>query len=332
LKTIFDLLKDEQPGNIRTNLLSKINDKLNSLFTSNQKACTLSIITNVFNPISSAMLNVQTMQTLEQALIRYRKDGSNDLYVILSTLGGEINFPELFISKVRGLGFNRINIIVPSIAMSAGTLMTILSDRIIAFSSASIGPIDPQIVVQTQIGPRIVSAIAYKRLIEESLPNLANNNNLGVQGLSALYAAQDLYLYQESLRSLEYVKRVLEIHVKPKLKGDNFKKLLNIFLTEVESHSKPLSLQILKELGFEVIFLDSDSNYKEIADLITEYYSRVQHAFLFEPSRGSKVLLIGTAFGELINEAIPLQIPQVQPKEEPAAKQQKRENKKINIA
>jgi len=137
--------------------------------------------------------------------------------------------------------------------MSAGTLMTLLSDRIIAFSSASIGLIDPQIVVQTQIGPRIVSAIAYKRLIEESLPNLANNNNLGVQGLSALYAAQDLYLYQESLRSLEYVKRVLETHVKPKLKGDNFKKLLNIFLTEVESHSKPLSLQILKELGFEVI-------------------------------------------------------------------------------
>jgi len=93
MKTIFDLLKDEQPGNIRTNLLSKINDKLNSLFASNQKACTLSIITNVFNPIaiSSAMLNVQTMQTLEQALIRYRKDGSDDLYVILSTLGGEIN-------------------------------------------------------------------------------------------------------------------------------------------------------------------------------------------------------------------------------------------------
>jgi len=68
----------------------------------------------------------------------------------------------------------------------------------------------------------VVSAIAYKRLIEETLLRLANEKNLGVDGLSRLYIAQDMYLYQESLRSLDYVKRVLHNNVKPELNEDKF--------------------------------------------------------------------------------------------------------------
>ncbi len=93
---------------------------------------------------------------------------------------------------------------MPSIAMSAGTLLTMLSDRVIGFSFASIGPVDPQLIVQTPQGPRVVSAIAYKHLIEETLPRLADEKNLGVDGLSRLYIAQDMHLYQESLRSLDF--------------------------------------------------------------------------------------------------------------------------------
>ena len=77
MKTIFELLREETSGNIRTRLLSKINDVINNLFSFGQKTCTLSLITNVFSPIAlplGAMLNVHAMQILEQALIRFRKD------------------------------------------------------------------------------------------------------------------------------------------------------------------------------------------------------------------------------------------------------------------
>lgn len=334
MKTLFELLREETPGNIRTKLLSKINDVINNLFSSGQKACTLSVITNVFSPIAlpiGAMLNVHAMQILEQALIRFRKDGCEDLYVILSTLGGDIHFPELFIGKVRGLGFKRINMIIPSIAMSAGTLLTMLSDRIIGFSFASIGPVDPQLIVQTPQGLRVVSAIAYKRLIEETLPRLADEKNLGVDGLSRLYIAQDMYLYQESLRSLDYVKRVLHSNVKPKLDENKFKELLSIFLTDVETHGKPLGLRVLKELGFDVIFLDSDDKYKELAELIAEYYSRVEHAFVFEPSKGARILLIGAPFGEIIQEAIIQVVQAPQPRVSPPSQQPRKEEGTKNI-
>jgi len=333
MKTLFELLREETPSNIRTGLLSRINDVINVLFSSGKKACTLSLITNVFSPIAlpiGAMLNVHAMQILEQALIKFRKDGCGDLYLILSTLGGDIHFPELFIGKVRGLGFERINVIIPSIAMSAGTLLTMLSDRVIGFSYASIGPVDPQLIVQTPLGLRVISAIAYKRLIEETLPKLADEKKLGVDGLSRLYIAQDMYLYQESLRSLEYVGHILHINVKPKLDESSFKDLLSIFLTDVESHSKPLGLRKLKELGFDVIFLDSDEKYKELADLIAEYYSRVEHAFILEPSKGARVLLIGTPFGEIIQEAV-IQALQAPPRTGPPTQKTRNDYEKKNI-
>lgn len=213
--------------------------------------------------------------------------------------------------KVRGLGFKRVNIVIPSIAMSAGTLLAMLSDRIIGFSFASIGPIDPQLVVQTPQGPRVVSAIAYKRLIEETLPRLAYEKKLGVDGLARLYVAQDMYLYQESLRSLDYVQYVLEQYVKNKLGDHRFRELLNRFLTGVETHSKPLNLGVLRDFGFDVALLDGDERYRELAELIAEYYSRVEHAFVLEPSKGVKVLLIGTPFGEIVQEAVLSQPPQL---------------------
>jgi len=334
VKTLFELLREETPGNIRTKLLSKISDVINNLFSSGQKACTLSMITNVFSPMAlpiGAMLNVQAMQILEQALIRFRKDDCKDLYVILSTLGGDVHFPELFIGKARGLGFKRINIIIPSIAMSAGTLLTMLSDRIIGFSFASIGPVDPQLIVQTPQGLRVVSAIAHKRLIEETLPKLADEKHLGVDGLSRLYIAQDMYLYQESLRSLDYVKRVLHDNVKPKLNENKFKELLSAFLTDVETHGKPLGLRILKELGFDIIFLDSDDKYKELAELIAEYYSRVEHAFVFEPSKGARTLLIGAPFGEIIQEAIIQAVQAPQPRVRPPSQLPRKKEGAKNI-
>jgi len=50
----------------------------------------------------------------------------------------------------------------------------------------------------------VISAIAFKRLIEETLLKLAEETR--VEGLSRLYTAQDLYLYQEALRRLDYIK------------------------------------------------------------------------------------------------------------------------------
>lgn len=292
MKTLFDLLSEENPSVIRTRLLSDLNKAISVSLSEGRKACTLSIITSdVFSPVPlpGAMLNKQMMQPLEQVLIRFRNEGCEDLFVVLSTLGGEISFPEFFISKANGLGFSRVNTIIPSIAMSAGTLLAMLSDRIIGFSSTSIGPVDPQFVVMTPKGARVVSAVAYRRLIEETLPRLAADKGLGPNGLAMLYMSQDMYLYQESLRNPSYVDNLINTVVKQKhsLDESKLKELKEKFLTNVDIHGKPLTLLDLRDLGFHVVLLDSDDRYKGLRDLLIEYYSRTAHAFLiFEGGRG----------------------------------------------
>jgi len=80
---------------------------LSGVFSSDRKACVLAAISNVFAPVSLflPMLTHHSMEMIEQALIRSGAGGCEDLYLILTTLGGDIHFPELFVQKVRGLGF-----------------------------------------------------------------------------------------------------------------------------------------------------------------------------------------------------------------------------------
>jgi len=306
MKTLFELLQ-ETPGKQRTRLIECIENEINNVLCNDKHGSVISIITNVFSPVAlpiGGMLNVHAIQIIEQALIRLRADGYRHLYVILSTLGGDIHFPEMFVSKVKGLGFDDINIIIPSIAMSAGTLLAILADKVLGPSSASLGPIDPQLIVQSPQGLRVISAIAYKKLIENTLPKLADEQKLGMEGLARLYIAQDMYLYQESLRSIDYVKHVLDTYVKSRLDGDKYSELIKKFILEVETHGKPLNLRTLRDLGLNVELLDSNNKYYGLLKLVAEYYSRVEKAFLFEQTRGIRALLIGTRYGEMIQEAI----------------------------
>jgi len=104
---------------------------------------------------------------------------------LLSTYGGEITFPEALISKIRDMGFEKVHTFILDAAFSAGTLLALLSDKIIGFSNSHIGPVDPQLVVSTPQGiPRVVSAMSVKRYIEKVLPKLAEEQKLGKDGLA----------------------------------------------------------------------------------------------------------------------------------------------------
>jgi membrane-bound ClpP family serine protease len=67
---------------------------------------------------------------VEERLTKLHNEGCRKLMVLLSTYGGEITFPEAFISRVRDMGFEKIYTFVLDIAFSAGTLLALLSDMI----------------------------------------------------------------------------------------------------------------------------------------------------------------------------------------------------------
>lgn len=81
----------------------------------------------------------------------------DNLDLILHSPGGWAEATEAFLSYLR-MKFINIRVIIPYAAMSAAPMLSCAANSIVMGKHSFIGPIDPQIVLQTQSGNQIVSA------------------------------------------------------------------------------------------------------------------------------------------------------------------------------
>ena len=95
---------------------------------------------------------------------------SRNLTLVLHTPGGVTNAAETIVAYLRSK-FNDIEVIVPTYAMSAGTMISLAANRIIMGRQSQLGPIDPQFV----IGPRAQSARAIVDQFENARIDILNN-------------------------------------------------------------------------------------------------------------------------------------------------------------
>lgn len=77
----------------------------------------------------------------------------DELDLILTSPGGSPDAAEAIMDYLR-TQFTHIRVIVPVAAMSAATMMSLAADEIVMGKHSQLGPIDPQITVQTPEGPR----------------------------------------------------------------------------------------------------------------------------------------------------------------------------------
>ena len=98
------------------------------------------------------------------------------LTVILNTPGGSASAVEKMVEIIR-YHYKTVHFIVPSFAMSAGTIFCMSGDKIYMDYSSSLGPIDPQVLNKDK--NRFVPALGYldkvNELIEKSNSNQLSN-------------------------------------------------------------------------------------------------------------------------------------------------------------
>lgn len=82
-----------------------------------------------------------------------------ELDLILHSPGGSAEATEMLVTYLRSK-FSDIRIIVPHAAMSAATMLACAGNRILMGKHSFLGPIDPQIILQTELGARSVPAYA----------------------------------------------------------------------------------------------------------------------------------------------------------------------------
>lgn len=110
-------------------------------------------------------------------------DRSKGLDLILHTPGGVITATESIVKYLRLMFHNNIRVIVPHMAMSAGTMIACACKEIIMGKESSLGPIDPQYrnapaqgilkefkqaITETQVNPNV--SLIWKEIIQQYRP------------------------------------------------------------------------------------------------------------------------------------------------------------------
>ncbi|HYE00365.1 MAG TPA: serine dehydrogenasease [Alphaproteobacteria bacterium] len=107
--------------------------------------------------------------------------------IFLTTDGGSVEVVEKLVEITRH-HYERVYFIVPEHAMSAGTIWCLSGDKILMDYSSSLGPIDPQIMIQERGQEHWVPALGYldqvERMLAKSLAGTLTDAELTIlQGL-----------------------------------------------------------------------------------------------------------------------------------------------------
>lgn len=101
-----------------------------------------------------------------------------NLDLILHSPGGSLAAAESIVTYLRSK-FAFIRVIVPQLAMSAATMIACAADRIVLGKHSYLGPIDPQVMVSTKLGQRMIPAQAILEQFERAKQECRDPAKLG---------------------------------------------------------------------------------------------------------------------------------------------------------
>jgi hypothetical protein len=101
-----------------------------------------------------------------------------DLDLILHSPGGSLAAAESLVIYLRSK-FSNIRVIVPQLAMSAATMIACAGDVIVMGKHSFLGPIDPQVTVNTKLGQRMIPAQAILDQFEQAKEECQDPKKLG---------------------------------------------------------------------------------------------------------------------------------------------------------
>ncbi len=135
--------------------------------------------------------------------VMYGMTWSRNLTLVLHTPGGVTNATETIVAYLRSK-FNDIEVIVPTYAMSAGTMISLAANRIVMGRQSQLGPIDPQFLM----GQRAQSARAVVDQFEEAKKEILEDAAAAGVWFPILQTFGPALL-QEARNALEYGERMV---------------------------------------------------------------------------------------------------------------------------
>lgn len=101
-----------------------------------------------------------------------------ELDLILHSPGGSLEAAEAIVTYLRSK-FRDIRVIVPHLALSAAAMISCASNRIVMGKHSFLGPTDPQFILSTAMGQRMVSAEAILEQFARAQDECKDPSKLG---------------------------------------------------------------------------------------------------------------------------------------------------------
>lgn len=190
----------------------------------------------------------------------------DDLDVMLHTGGGSAEATDAIVSYLRQK-FTNIRVIIPQAAMSAGTMFACAADEIIMGKHSSIGPIDPQFILNTATGVQAVPAHAIIEQFEKAQKEISDNPKLLNSWLPML-GQYGPALIIRCKNQIQFAKQTVENWLKAYMLKDTPDTAVKIaeYLSNhdnFKTHGKHISIVDAKKLGFKIIDLESDQDLQD---------------------------------------------------------------------
>lgn len=200
-------------------------------------------------------------------------DCSTGLTLILHTPGGQTNATETFVSYLR-TKFTDIEVIVPALAMSAGTMISLSADRVIMGRQSQLGPIDPQMQLSNggSISARAVTE-QFERAKNEVQTDVTNAHIWApiVQSLgpSLLQEAQNALDYSETMVARWLARGMFKGAQDPEAEGNRVAHHFNDAMTH-KSHGRRIDRDEARSQGVVVEDLEESQPLQEA--VLTVYH------------------------------------------------------------
>lgn len=202
----------------------------------------------------------------------HRLDKSKGLDLILHTPGGDIAATESIVDYLYSIFNTDIRVIVPQIAMSAGTMIALASKQILMGKHSNLGPIDPQF--------NGVPCQAVVDEFDQAVKDITANPS------SALVWQQIISKYHPTFlgackNAIAWSERMVFEWLKSNMCSgdeDKAKHILNIFANhkEQKSHSRHISKKECIDAGLDIIELEND---QDLQDAILSTHHMFMHTF-----------------------------------------------------
>ncbi len=224
---------------------------------------------------------------------------SKGLDLLLHTPGGDIAATESIIKYLKSLFNSDIRVIVPQIAMSAGTMIALSGKEIIMGVQSSLGPIDPQIGIYPAHG-----------ILEEW--NQAKRETIANPATTSLWqvvvSKYNPTILGECEKSIKWSEEIASDCLKTGMfsNDENAEEKIKRILKELgdhaltKAHNRHISIDKAKEIGLIITDLSSDPGLEDAV-------MSVHHACMITLNQTVAIKLIENNLGvSYIKQAMPI--------------------------